>query len=1233
MSLTFIIGNSVKKNRSALLSMMNGTCAENGTGKERSRVFFFVPEQANLEAEQELTAMRGGGCVMDVDIVSFRRLLHHLLDELGDRIPTVLDDIGKSLVLRRVLAEHAGELPRFGSKAGKPGFIEEVKSLLSEFVRYEVTADVLEDVSERTEDTLLSDKLREFSIVYRQFREKCGETQITEDDIYNAMCPLVRESERMKGSVLFFDGYTGFTPTQYNLVGELMKICRDVVITVTMDPEELEPSKGKTECFRMSRETMAMMRQMAEESGHTVSETIVSERDTECVPELAYLSGSIFRRGKLPYAGERTDAIRLASAPDREAEVRYVAGEIVKLVRGYCDEAEEGAVSGSDGTEVLCRNENPEGTGNDTGNGAQYRDIGIICGDVEGYSELFRRAFSEAGIPFFLDRTTEITDNCLVDYIRSLLGMVYTDMRPDVCMRWLKNPINKYDTDQLNYLENFLIARGIRGLSVWKRGLQGDYGGKRVTKAAESIALAEEIAKMIMPFAEVMGSASTGVREKTEALYRFLVQRNVFKTMQELSDSICDEPVPWSLRRAAECRAIYKAVTELFDRLYTLLPEEKITLRDYTELLEAGFAEMKLGVIPPEPDCVMIGDCKRSRIPTVRYLFFIGLNEGYVPGSGHGSELLNSKERELLKSEFSLTLADTEKEAVDGEEFNILHVLQKPTERLILTWSMTDGEGKKLSESYVVRRIQRLFPYLTVTGTETRRKTFFDRIAVDGGLEELLGRYREAVGAATEGTGHPAAGSAPGVVGNPTADGTDEAAAKRETEDKAALHTLYDWYCSDDSDVADADDPAVTGADDPSLRASNSEQKNRLRKLLREGETGVFRNPELSPEVAGELYPEDTEYSVTRLESYAECPFKHFAEYGLTAQTRRTYEPTQLETGSVYHAILDYAGKRAAEIGRSGRTPGAEEMIALIREGADKVRLMPEFECFSEDNRSRFLYDSLVDNLIALAPALSAQLQQGRYNVSLTEKSFSEELGGVRYCGKIDRIDCSEKNGGVYFKILDYKSSGKAFRPSLALDGVDIQLPIYMRVAEKMFAEKGTDTVPAAAMYVPLTVDYKDGEPLVPEQTASVSMYSPNGVMLVENSRGVDSSDRYLERLDVNFGSVEAGTPYSSEVVSVSVQKDGSFGKGSVYSSGDLKRFLDDVEALAADEVKSIRNGNIEIHPYRNGSGSNGIDSCRYCVYKGLCRRENGAAVVYREPAGVNGQADGDAPNNQTEEN
>ena len=1142
MALRFIIGNSVKNNRQALLRDMLDRSA-----REEREVVFFVPEQANLEAEQELTSMQRYGCVLKIDIVSFRRLLHRLMDELGDRLPGVLDDIGKSLLLRRVLSEHAQELPRFGSKAAMPGFVTEVKSLLSEFVRYEVSAEALAEASGRTEDTLLADKLSELSGVYRWFREKCGDTKITEDDIYNAMCPLVRESKRLRDSILYFDGYTGFTPTQYNLVGELMKTCRDVVITVTIDPGETENDSVKTECFRMSRETMRTMERLAQESGHTVERIVVPGVEEGDNPELNYLASSLFRRGMGAYTGSETGALQLVSASDRESEVRFVATEIARLVR---DASGEGNV--------------------------RYRDFGIVCGDVKAYSEGFRRTFSEAGIPFFIDRTSEVMDNCLVDYIRSLLQMFRTDMRTDVCMRWLKNPLNRYDYDRdmLCHLENFLIARGVRGLSMWKRGLKGDYGGRRVTKANECIALAKKITEKIVPLAEVMTSASTTVREKTEELYRFL-QQHVAGNLRKLEAEIGNEPVPWNRRRAEELIAAYRGVIELMDRLHEILPEETMPLREYMDLLDAGFAEMRLGVIPPDPDCVMIGDCKRSRISHVRYLFVTGVNEGLIPGSGHGSELLNVRERELLKKDYDISLADTEKESVDSEEFNVLLALQKPSERLTLTWSRADGEGKSLSESYIIRRIQRLFPKLRVRDTAQTERTFFERIAVDGGMEELLSRYAEAV---------------KGTV--------------TESGDRVALQTLYDWYCTEGSGQSDS----------------------RLRKMLQEAEQGMFRQQELSAEVAAQLYPEDTEYSVTRLESFAECPFKHFAAYGLAAEERCTYEPTQLETGSLCHAILEYAGTKASEIGAQGRTPTPEEMIAFVREGAEHVSSLPEFECFFEDNRSRYLFDSLTEELTKLAPNLSAQLLQGHYRIDQTEMTFSEEIGNVRYRGKIDRIDRCDTKDATLLKLVDYKSGGKPFKEELALDGIDIQLPLYLRITEKMLRDQGITAVPAAALYMPLTVDYSDGVPDGTEETVSVRSYAPNGVMRVEKSDVVSVSDPFLSQLDVNFATLQPGEAYSSDVVSVSVQKNGTFGRGSVYTGQKLEQFLDDVEAVAADEVARIRGGEIAIRPYRFGHGAYADNSCRYCVYKGLCRRETGTSLTYREPGNA-AKPSGDAEN------
>ncbi|MBR6019041.1 MAG: PD-(D/E)XK nuclease family protein [Lachnospiraceae bacterium] len=1138
MALHFIIGNSAKQVRRELLAHMVDRSGDDG-----GETFFFVPEQANLDAERSLTSLRDGGCVMDIDIVSFRRLLHRLKDELGDRIPTILDDVGKSLLLRRVLSEHASELPRFGSKANKPGFVEEIKSLLSEFVRYEVSSEALSEASKGTEDELLADKLGELSHVYRWFREKCGVTQITEDDIYNAMCPLVRESARLHGSTLYFDGYTGFTPTQYNLVGELMRVCRDIYITVVVDPAEIT-GETKTACFRMSHDTIRQMSDRARDNGQEIAPmTIVKDEDEDRSPALTYLSSALFRRGKASYAGANAeDAIRLVSAESRENEVRYAATEIARLVR------EENVA---------------------------YREIGIVCGDVEGYGEYLRRVFDTAGIPFFLDRTAEVTDNCLVDYVRSLLRMLYTDMRTDCCMRWLKNPINGYDEDSLNYLENYLIARGVRGLSMWKRGLTGNYGGRRVTRAEDCITFAKQIFEEIEPLADVMTSAQTSVQEKTEALYTFLAKRGVYERLLAMSEEIAKEPVPWNLRRAAEYRAVYRAVIELLDRLYVLLPEPKIALREYMDILDAGFSELRLGVIPPAPDSVMIGDCKRSRLSGTQYLFFLGVNEGIVPGSGHGSDLLNSRERELLADKFKITLADTEKESVDSEEYNILMVLQKPSKQLTLSWSRSDADGKKLPESYVIRRVRRLFPQIAEMRAEGRAETFFERIAVDGGLEELLARYRDAANGGGE-----------------------------QGEDRAALRTLYTWYCDG-------------GADGEARLAVSPD-------VLRDAEQGAFCQPELSEEVAGELYPDDMSYSVSRLQNYAECPFKHFVKYGLTVEERETYEPSQLDNGNLYHKILEYTGQKAAEIGAAGRTPRADEMVAFVQEGADLVHSDPEFECFFENNRSRHLFDSIVRNLTFVGPAIAKQLMQGQYRVEKTEEKFVEQLGGISFTGKIDRVDRSDEGGTTYIKVVDYKTSGKEFKRELAVGGVDIQLPLYLRIKQNGLQAEGIVCVPAAALYMPLTADYTSGVPVDGNTDAASKKLRPDGAMVVESLDEPVSADHYLTQLDVNFSAVQGS--YRSDVIPLYADKQGVIKGNGAITDSDMKALLDEVERVALDEVKRIRRGDVQVRPYLYGKGTSMKTGCDYCKYQGMCRNEPGAPVPYRSlnAGGAGGTEDDD---------
>ncbi len=1120
MGLTFILGNSMKNNRDVLTERL---LKESMNGQ--SKLYFFVPEQATLEAQKELSGKHPAHCVMNIDILSFRRLTHRLMDELGDRIPEVLDDIGKSMLLKRVLTEHRNELRLYGNKVNKPGFIEEMKSLISEFARCEVSAEQLSDISGKSDDMLLADKLSEMSKIYGWFHEACGNSRITEESVYSAMCPLVRESKALTDSTLYFDGYTGFTPTQYALLKELMSVCRDVVISIKTDPDMYE-KESKAGCFRISTDTMQRFRELAMLTGHTVHSPIfVTQQENAQNDAIRYLSESLFRKGSRVYEGNCADAIRLYCGTTVHEEVRWVVGRISDLVRN--------------------RN-------------VQYREIGILCGNVQEYTEELRAALTQAQIPFFVDYKSDVLQNCLVDYIRSLIMTVESDMKTEWVMRFLRNRLNGFDDATLNYLENYLLARGVRGRGRWKKGLTGDYDGKRVVASENVETFGQSVLDMLEPVWSCLADGKSTVAQKTEALYGFLNEHEIYQRLMELAEELKEESIPWNLRRVKEHEAIYKAIAELLNTVHSLLGDQPISAKDYLNLLDAGFAELKVGTIPPETDCILIGDMKRSRLAGVRHLFFLGMNDGTVPAGNHCNELLNVREREILKEEYRIILSETEKEALDTDEFYLLMALEKPSESLTLSWKKLGEDGKETAESYVIRRIQRLFPMLTIHTERSDRKTFFETIAIDGGRENLLEQYHQL----------------------------------SDPNEKKELLALYRWFTED--------------------RDSNSEMIDR--NLLKNGENGIVREFSLSPELAGELCGNGEIYSTSRLQTYANCPFYHFMQYTLATEPRKTYEPTTLDVGNVYHEILDYIGKTMVEKERNGEAVSEATVNGIICDGMARIRENKRYETFTDTARNRYRLQKLEEDLRFFAPILLEQYRSGDYHVKATECRFEQEIEGNRFVGKVDRIDVCETEDETLIKVIDYKSGNHEWKQEDVLSGRDIQLPAYLAILRKEANQNGIPTVPAAMLFNTITDSIKKNDKTTSEADLTELM-KPNGLLVCEQD-GDDTTalphvtDKYLGHLDHAFNSVNAG--YKSAVLDARTDKDGNIICNSSASEEAMNVLLDYTEELIQTEIRDIVHGNIAAIPYQDGKKS----GCEYCNFAGVCRKDSRTRMMTRNVHG-----------------
>ena len=308
-----------------------------------------VPEQFTLQTQKDIVSMHPNRGTMNIDILSFLRLAYRIFDEVGGNDIPVLEDTGKSMVLRKIVANKKKELELFNHDVQKQGFIDELKSLISEIYQYSIGLEQLQDMEELAKDKpMLRAKLHDIIVIYNGFKEYLNEKYITAEEILDVLCNVIDGSYIIPNSIICLDGFTGFTPAQYKLLTILMKKAKKVLVTVTVDPrEDISKVDEEFKLFHLSKKTIKKLMDIAKEEEIQVDKHIYAEELSSKIPyrylnspPLAALEHNIFRYPSVSYVKEQ-DSIRIHAARDGKQEIGYVILEI-KIsghrcnYRGYC---------------------------------------------------------------------------------------------------------------------------------------------------------------------------------------------------------------------------------------------------------------------------------------------------------------------------------------------------------------------------------------------------------------------------------------------------------------------------------------------------------------------------------------------------------------------------------------------------------------------------------------------------------------------------------------------------------------------------------------------------------------------------------------------------------------------------------------------------------------------------------------------------------------------------------
>ena len=949
-------------------------------------------------------------------------------------------------------------------------------------------------------------KLKDLKTLYQAFDAYVAERFITTEDTLALLSRAVHESKIMKNSVVIFDGFTGFTPIQYRLIAELMELSRMVIVSVTLGEGE-NPYRimGEQELFYLSKKTVRDLQKWAQKRNVRQAEDVYLGKGG--LPrfresrELAHLEKQLFRYPLKPYEDSQKDsipAIQIREAMSPAGEVRGACILIKKL--------------------VLEQN-------------YSYRDIAVVTGELETYGDFFEREAATYDIPVFIDRTRGILLNPFLEYIRSALRIVLQNFSYESVFHYLRSGLADFTMEETDLLENYILATGIKGRKKW-----GEFFTRNATEQLNE--LRERLYGQMTPLLQKQKRASDYVK----ALYEFIVAGRIQEKLLAFEEKFRADGEE---ERAKEYAQIYRLVMELLNQIEGLLREEAMTLQEFADILDSGFAEIEVGTIPGGVDRVIVGDMERTRLNQVKVLLFLGVNDGNIPRNANKGGIISDIDREFLKDS-DIELAPTPRQQMFTQRLYLYMNMTKPSERLYLSYARISSDGKTLRPSYLIDTVKDLFP-CAYQGNLMKGK--------EPVTERIMGK-KDALPYVAEELRERAQGRAGGM--------TDE--------EFFSLCRIY-W-----------EDSAFRG---------------QMEKLLQAAYEHYEHKP-LGAMIARMVYGTVLENSVSRLERYAACAYAHFLQYGLNLKEREVFQLENTDLGNIYHEVLEVFSHCLKEHGYTWLDFPKEEGEQLLREALENCSMQYGETILYSSARYQYMIERMYRILKRTIWALKELLKSGKFLPEAFEMSFSrvENLDAVNITlseeekmklrGRIDRLDTCEDEDHIYVKVIDYKSGNKKFDLAAVYYGLQLQLIVYMNVAAEMMKKSHPDkeVVPAALLYYHVNDPMiKSEEELSPEQV--------NDQLLKELRMNglVNDSEEVIGLLDGSFAT-------KSSIIPVERKSDGSLSaRSSVVNRQDYEVISNYVNQKMHQFGTEILQGNIAVNPCEQGN----TESCTYCTFREIC--------------------------------
>ena len=1168
----FVIGGSGTGKSTYLKEKMADEAVKNPDKK----YIMIVPEQAASMTERDMVNImslrHGKNGFMNIDIIGISRLAYKILDEEREHMGSLMSDAGKSMLIRLVAGRT--DLRVYKKSIDKEGFIAETKSLLSELFQYDITLDdiekVMAELDKTGENIVLAEKLHDMAAIYKGFEERINREKAAALPSERMVAYLLEKLEGkscniLDGAVIVFDGFTGYTPSQYSLIKELMKRAESITFAITMDAGIIKSGREVRdyELFYLSYQTYVKLcgltgktevTLMTENRRHKNGGMIYDlEKKIFRVPVKPY-EGEYYQKGKIGNGSQETEDGQNSDGSDGSRN--GITGNFIRLWE--CHDPEEQLSCIAQEIKRKVREE-----------GLRYKDIAVLAPNLNEMSGSFDKIFEMYDIPFFPDYTRELRRSPFTEAILALLNCKEKNYDYDSMFSLLKTGvIEGLDHSEVSTLENHAIKKNIRGFARWNRSFS--YVRDNIDKYETEEAVRRKAMQSIAAVHEMISGRGRTVREYVDAI-RFFVSENLFEAKIEKAVKRFEEEKDLVL--AGAYRSLYRKINEFLDKMVDMLGEEVVSIKEFAEIFKTGMNEIKVGTIPAALDSVTVGDIERTRVSDVKVIFLINANDGIIPKPGKPAKILSDRDKGSIEELFDRLgikkeLAPDEKKSLYIEQFYLYLCMAKPSEELIISKCKVSMSGEELEGSYILTRLTGIFPSLKVEkkkperfkGTAKTDVYFFSDMVRNAIFEN----------------------------GEAMPSELDRAVLYSLFRDKKTVVDKSAGYRKDDSSLTPE---AVEAAKNRLMVQSISKLEN-----YAECEYRFFLNYMLKLRDREDSAIDSLQFG-NILHGALERLFRDM-DRKLPAATHKNWmETTDEQLSEKMKNMID----------------------AELRSESDDL-LAPDGS-FLAEGRDRFILSTIYELGERTVKTLAFHIKGGEMGPKYYEDKFdlrdklvssSVELEGqpghLKLTGKIDRADIYEDGDNVYLRIIDYKTGDKSFSYGSFRDGRQLQLPVYLSVMiEKVknyysMAGRKVHVIPVGMYYYPVKDPYiaRPEEELSDEALDELKrkelrlkgITTADPMLQVMQERALDAPDRKqyasAEILPLDF--------YSRAT------KDKAAGDAKGVHTALTADEFDCVTSYAKLKISEMSDEMFRGDILKNPTKASNYMACDYCAFKDACR-------------------------------